>query len=163
MCCEIPVCEKVKEYITGNFVNVLREINMVYLCRKARVYHIFLFGGGVMGNEILLMIISAGISAVTGVIGYFLRATMHRVDSAEDKLQALELSRPEKAELAEIKDDLKELNDKFATKEEVREVKEAMNKITKDIDFIKEKTVRNDEFIRVIARLEGKMDELLRR
>ena len=86
-----------------------------------------------------------------------------RVDSAEDKLQALELSRPEKAELAEIKDDLKELNDKFATKEEVREVKEAMNKITKDIDFIKEKTVRNDEFIRVIARLEGKMDELLRR
>ena len=38
---------------------------------------------------------------------------------AEDKLQALELSRPEKAELAEIKDDLKELNDKFATKEEV--------------------------------------------
>ena len=123
----------------------------------------FLFGGGVMGNEILLMIISAGISAVTGVIGYFLRATMHRVDSAEDKLQALELSRPEKAELAEIKDDLKELNDKFATKEEVREVKEAMNKITKDIDFIKEKTVRNDEFIRVIARLEGKMDELLRR
>lgn len=144
-------------------MNVLREINMVYLCRKARVYHIFLFGGGVMGNEILLMIISAGISAVTGVIGYFLRATMHRVDSAEDKLQALELSRPEKAELAEIKDDLKELNDKFATKEEVREVKEAMNKITKDIDFIKEKTVRNDEFIRVIARLEGKMDELLRR
>lgn len=123
----------------------------------------FLFGGGVMGNEILLMIISAGISAVTGVIGYFLRATMHRVDSAEDKLQALELSRPEKSELAEIKDDLKELNDKFATKEEVREVKEAMNKITKDIDFIKEKTVRNDEFIRVIARLEGKMDELLRR
>ena len=123
----------------------------------------FLFGGGVMGNEILLMIISAGISAVTGVIGYFLRATMHRVDSAEDKLQALELSRAEKAELAEIKDDLKELNDKFATKEEVREVKEAMNKITKDIDFIKEKTVRNDEFIRVIARLEGKMDELLRR
>ena len=116
-----------------------------------------------MGNEILMMIISAGISAVTGVIGYFLRATMHRVDSAEDKLQALELSRPEKAELAEIKDDLKELNDKFATKEEVREVKEAMNKITKDIDFIKEKTVRNDEFIRVIARLEGKMDELLRR
>lgn len=123
----------------------------------------FLFGGEVMGNEILLMVISAGISAVTGVIGYFLRATMHRVDSAEDKLQALELSRPEKAELAEIKDDLKELNDKFATKEEVREVKEAMNKITKDIDFIKEKTVRNDEFIRVIARLEGKMDELLRR
>ena len=144
-------------------MNVLREINMVYLCRKARVYHIFLFGGGVMGNEILLMVISAGISAVTGVIGYFLRATMHRVDSAEDKLQALELSRPEKSELAEIKDDLKELNDKFATKEEVREVKEAMNKITKDIDFIKEKTVRNDEFIRVIARLEGKMDELLRR
>lgn len=116
-----------------------------------------------MANEILMMIISVGISAVVGIIGYFLKATMNRVDKAESKLQVQEINKAERTELSELRDDLKELNDKFATKEEVHEVKEAMNKITKDIDFIKEKSVRNDEFVRVIARLESKMDELLRR
>lgn len=116
-----------------------------------------------MANEILMMIISVGISAVVGIIGYFLKATMNRVDKAESKLQAQEISKSERAELSELRDDLKELNDKFATKEEVREVKETMSKITKDIDFIKEKSVRSDEFVRVIGRLESKLDDLLRR
>lgn len=79
------------------------------------------------------------------------------------KLQEHEIDKAERTELSELRDDLKELNDKFATKEEVREVKETMSKITKDIDFIKEKSVRSDEFVRVIGRLESKLDDLLRR
>lgn len=145
-------------------MNVLREIYMVYLCRKARVYHIFYSGAGEqMGNEILMMIISVGISAVVGIIGYFLKATMNRVDKAECRIQAQEISKAERTELSELRDDLKDLGDKFATKEEVREVKEAMSKITKDIDFIKEKSVRSDEFVRAINRLESKLDDMLRR
>lgn len=136
-----------------------------YTWAERHGYTIFFYSGAgeQMGNEILMMIISVGISAIVGIIGYFLKATMNRVDKAESKLQVQEINKAERTELSELRDDLKELNDKFATKEEVREVKEAMNKITKDIDFIKEKSVRNDEFVRVIARLESKMDELLRR
>lgn len=116
-----------------------------------------------MSSEIILMIISAVISAVSAIISYFLKATMGRVDKAENKLQALELNKAERLDMAELRDDLKDLSDKFATKEEVRELKEAMNKITKDIDYIKENSVRNDEFVRVFARLEGKVDDLIRR
>lgn len=113
-----------------------------------------------MSSEIILMIISAVISAVSAIISYFLKATMGRVDKAESKLQALELNKAERLDMADLRDDLKDLSDKFATKEEVRELKEAMNKITKDIDYIKENSVRNDEFVRVFARLEGKVDDL---
>lgn len=116
-----------------------------------------------MDNDIIMLLISTAVSAVIGVIGYFLRATMRRTDSADERLQGLELNKSDRSEVMDLRDDVKELSDKFATKEEVREVKESMAKITKDIDFIKEKTVRNDEFIRVIARLEGKIDDLLRR
>lgn len=142
-----------------------REKFIWYTCVERHGYTIFfLFGGGEqMANEILMMIISVGISAVVSIIGYFLKATMNRVDKAEGKLQEHEIDKAERTELSELRDDLKELNDKFATKEEVREVKETMSKITKDIDFIKEKSVRSDEFVRVIGRLESKLDDLLRR
>lgn len=136
-----------------------------YTCVERHGYTIFFYlgAGEQMANEILMMIISVGISAIVGIIGYFLKATMNRVDKAESKLQVQEINKAERTELSELRDDLKELNDKFATKEEVREVKETMSKITKDIDFIKEKSVRSDEFVRVIGRLESKLDDLLRR
>lgn len=136
-----------------------------YTWAERHGYTIFFYlgAGEQMGNEILMMIISVGISAIVGIIGYFLKATMNRVDKAENKLQVQEINKAERMELSELRDDLKELNDKFATKEEVREVKEAMNKITKDIDFIKEKSVRSDEFVRAINRLESKLDDMLRR
>lgn len=102
----------------------------------------------------------AVITAIFGIIAYFLKRTMSRGDKNEQDIQGLKVNSVSKEDFKELKDDFFELNDKFATKEEVREVKKSLEKITGDIDFIKEKTVRSEDFLRVMTRLENKIDQI---
>ena len=60
-------------------------------------------------QEIILFIITTVITAVLGVIGYFLKRTMDRNDKNEAAVQ-------------ELRDNLLTLSDKYATKAEIREI-----------------------------------------
>lgn len=80
-------------------------------------------------QEIILFIITTVITAVLGVIGYFLKRTMDRNDKNEAAVQ-------------ELRDNLLTLSDKYATKAEIREIKASMEKLSENIDYIKEHTTK---------------------
>ena len=90
-----------------------------------------------MTQEIILFIITTVITAVLGVIGYFLKRTMDRNDKNEAAVQ-------------ELRDNLLTLSDKYATKAEIREIKASMEKLSENIDYIKEHTTKNEDFIRTM-------------
>lgn len=108
---------------------------------------LFFYRGDRMGQELIIFIICTAITTILGIVAYFLKRTMDRGDKNEEAI-------------SDLKDNLSELSDKFATKEELREIKENMKKITSDIEYIKERTVKNEDFIRVMTRLESKIDEI---
>lgn len=111
-----------------------------------------------MGQGIIMLLAGTAISAVIGIIAYFLKRTMSRGDKNEQDIQCLKDGSVSKQDFEKLEDSFSVLNDKFATKEEVKEIKDGMKKMTADIEYVKEKTVRSDDFIRVMTRLENKID-----
>lgn len=103
-----------------------------------------------MQQELLLFIITTAITIALGIIGYFLKRTMDRLDRNETATQ-------------EMREAQYTLADKYATKAEVAEIKSAMQKLSDNVDYIKEHTTKNEDFIRVMTRLENKIDNFLRR
>lgn len=100
-----------------------------------------------MQQDIIYYLFTTAVTIVIAVIGYFLKRTMSRSDQNEISIR-------------ELRDDLLTLSDRYATKEEIREIKESMSKLSENIDYIKEHTTKNDEFIRTMTRLETKIDKL---
>lgn len=100
-----------------------------------------------MHQDIIYYLFTIAVTAVIAIIGYFLKRTMSRSDQNEISIR-------------ELRDDLLTLSDRYATKEEIREIKESMGKLSENIDYIKEHTTKNDEFIRTMTRLETKIDKL---
>ena len=98
-----------------------------------------------MTQELILFIITTVITVILGIIGYFLKRTMDRNDKNEMAVQ-------------ELRDNLLTLSDKYATKAEIREIKASMEKLSENIDYIKEHTTKNEDYIRTMARLESKID-----
>ena len=103
-----------------------------------------------MQQELLFFIITTAISIALGIIGYFLKRTMDRLDKNDAAVQ-------------EMRENQYTLADKYATKAEVAEIKSAMQKLSDNVDYIKEHTTKNEDFIRVMTRLENKIDNFLRR
>ncbi len=89
------------------------------------------------------------ISAGMGVIVFFLKYFF-------DKLN----SRASRAELNELKEKLENADDRYASKSELDVLKKQIDKIQTNIDFLKENTVRNGDFVRMMTRLENKIDDL---
>ena len=87
-----------------------------------------------MTQELILFIITTVITVILGIIGYFLKRTMDRNDKNEMAVQ-------------ELRDNLLTLSDKAS-----------MEKLSENIDYIKEHTTKNEDFIRTMARLESKID-----
>lgn len=100
-----------------------------------------------MQQDIVYYLFTTVITAILGIIGYFLKRTMSRSDQNE-------------AAIRELRDNLLTLSDRYATKEEIREIKESMDKLSESIDYIKEHTTRNEDFVRTMTRLETKIDKL---
>lgn len=100
-----------------------------------------------MPQEFIYYLFTTAVTVVIGIIGYFLKRTMSRSDQNE-------------AAIRELRDDLLTLSDRYATKEEIREIKESMGKLSENIDYIKEHTTGNDDFVRTMTRLETKIDKL---
>lgn len=89
------------------------------------------------------------ISAGMGVIVFFLKYFF-------DKLN----SRASRAELNELKEKVEHADEKYASKAELNDLKKQIDKIETNIDFLKENTVRNGDFVRMMTRLENKIDDL---
>lgn len=89
------------------------------------------------------------ISAGMGVIVFFLKYFF-------DKLN----SRASRAELNELKEKIETADDRYASKSELDVLKKQIDKIETNIDFLKENTVRNGDFVRMMTRLENKIDDL---
>ena len=98
-----------------------------------------------MSGNLIYFVITTGITIALGIIGYFLKRTMDRLDRREK-------------ENIEFREALYQLSEKYSTKAEVAEIKATMQKLTDNIDYIKEHTTKNEDFIRVMTRLESKID-----
>lgn len=98
-----------------------------------------------MSQELIYFVITTVITIAIGIISYFLKRTIDRSDKTESDLQ-------------ELCEDQYMLSEKYATKAEVAEIKATMQKLTDNIDYIKEHTTKNEDFIRVMTRLESKID-----
>lgn len=98
-----------------------------------------------MQQELIIYIITTVISLVLGIISFFLKRTMDKLDQNEQDLQDCIRSQYN-------------LSDKYATKAEVAEIKAAMQKLSDSIEYIKEHTTKNEDFIRTMTRLESKID-----
>lgn len=103
-----------------------------------------------MSQELIYFAITTIITIAIGVISYFLKRTIDRSDKLEEVVQ-------------ELKEAQFTLSDKYATKAEVAEIKAAMQKLSDNIDYIKEHTTKNEDFIRVMTRLESKIDNYCNR
>ncbi len=103
-----------------------------------------------MSQELIYFAITTIITIAIGIISYFLKRTIDRSDRLEEMVQ-------------ELKEAQFTLSDKYATKAEVAEIKAAMQKLSDNIDYIKEHTTKNEDFIRVMTRLESKIDNYCNR
>lgn len=103
-----------------------------------------------MSQDLIYFGITTAITIALGVISYFLKRTVDRSDKLEESVQ-------------ELKESQFTLSDKYATKAEVAEIKAAMQKLSDNIDYIKEHTTKNEDFIRVMTRLESKIDNYYNR
>jgi hypothetical protein len=93
------------------------------------------------------MILTVGMGAIT----FFLKRSFDKLDS-----------RASRSDVDELKDKLESADEKYASKSELNELKKSIEKIENNIDFLKENTVRNSDFIRTMTRLETKIDDLKR-
>lgn len=100
-----------------------------------------------MPQELIYFIITTAITIALGIISYFLKRTIDRSDKLEETIQ-------------EMRESQYALSEKYATKAEVAEIKATMQKLTDNIDYIKEHTTKNEDFIRVMTRLESKIDNI---
>ena len=98
-----------------------------------------------MSQELIYYAITTVIGIAIGIISYFLKRTIDRNDKNEAMIQ-------------ELREDHFMLSEKYATKAEVNEIKANMQKLNDSIDYIKEHATKNEDFIRVMTRLESKID-----
>lgn len=96
-------------------------------------------------DAIFNIVITAGMGVIVFFLKYFF-----------DKLN----SRASRAELNELKEKVENADDRYASKSELDVLKKQIDKIETNIDFLKENTVRNGDFVRMMTRLENKIDDL---
>lgn len=96
-------------------------------------------------DTIYNMILTVGM----GAISFFLKRSFDKLDS-----------RASRSEVDELKNKVESADEKYASKAELRELKKSIEKIESSIDFLRENTVRSGDFIRVMTRLEEKIDNI---
>ena len=92
------------------------------------------------------------LTTAIGIISFFLKRSFDKLDS-----------RASREELRELRDKIENADDKYASKSELNELKKSIEKIENNIDFLKEHTVRSENFVRMMTRLESKIDDLKKR
>lgn len=109
-----------------------------------------------MDYEVVTTVVGIIITAVVGVVGFFLKRTMNRQDTFATKE---DVKRVEK-EVEEHKQDIKKLNEKYATKEELKEIKADIADMRAVIDYVKDNSISREDFFRNIMELKGDIKDL---
>lgn len=118
-------------------------------------------------DTIYNIVLTAGL----GVITFFLKRSFGKLDSRAGKSEVSELKTKiehadekyaGKSEVSELKTKIEHADEKYASKLELNELKKSIEKIESNIDFLRENTVRSSDFVRVMSRLESKIDDLKR-
>lgn len=89
-------------------------------------------------------LVSLGITAVTSVIGFFLKRTMAKQDEHEKDINEIKRTYVNKDELKEFKND----------------VNKGLDKLQRDVDSIKENTLTRREFLQSQSKTENKIDKI---
>lgn len=89
-------------------------------------------------------LVSLGLTAVTSVIGYFLKRTISKQDKHEEDINHIKLTYVNKDELKELKND----------------VNKTLEKLQQDVDSIKENTLTKRDFLSVQNKTENKIDKI---
>lgn len=89
-------------------------------------------------------LVSFGITAVTSVIGYFLKRTMAKQDEHEKDINEIKRTYVNKDELKEFKND----------------VNKGLDKLQQDVDSLKENTLTKRDFLTTQNKTESKIDKI---
>lgn len=84
-----------------------------------------------------------------GVISFFMKHFFDKLNNCASKNQ-----------VHDIQAKLDRADEKYASKSELDELKKSIDKIQDNIDFLREHTVRSNDFVRTMTRLETKLDEM---
>lgn len=89
-------------------------------------------------------LVSLGITAVTSVIGFFLKRTMAKQDEHEKDINEIKRTYVNKDELKEFKND----------------VNKGLDKLQQDVDSLKENTLTKRDFLATQNKTESKIDKI---
>ncbi|CDC79769.1 putative uncharacterized protein [Clostridium sp. CAG:964] len=89
-------------------------------------------------------LVSLGLTAVTSIIGYFLKRTISKQDKHEEDINHIKLTYVNKEELKELKND----------------TNKGLEKLQQDVDDIKSNTLTKKEFMQSTNKLENKIDKM---
>lgn len=89
-------------------------------------------------------LVSLGITAVTSVIGFFLKRTMTKQDEHEKDINEIKRTYVNKNELKEFKND----------------VNKSLEKLQQDVDSLKENTLTKRDFLSTQNKTESKIDKI---
>ena len=116
-------------------------------------------------DEIMNMIYSGLLTVGVGVVGFFLKRCFAQIDEKANKADIKSLretveDKAEQSELDKTAEEIREFRQTYATKEQVRETQNQMKELKSSVEFLKENTVRKDDFVRVTTEISSKIDDL---
>ncbi len=116
-------------------------------------------------DEIMSTIYSGLLTVGVGVVGFFLKRCFSQIDEKANKTDIKSLKetiedKVEQSELDKTADEIKEFRQTYATKEQMKETQNQMKELKTSVEFLKENTVRKDDFIRVTTEISSKIDDL---
>ena len=91
-------------------------------------------------NEVLNLIYQGVLTLLIGVVGYFLKRTMSEHDALRKKVD--------------------QMGQVYATKDEIRELKGKIDKISDDVDEVKLSYITKEDFFRSISGVESKLERI---
>ncbi len=100
-------------------------------------------------DEIMSTLYSGLLTVGIGVVGFFLKRCFSSLDN-----------KAEKSDLEKTDREIDNFRRSYATKEELKEVKTQMKDIKDAVEFLKENTVRKNDFVRVTGEISSKIDDL---
>ena len=109
-----------------------------------------------MDNEVVATVIGIIITAAVGTIGYFLKRTMSQLGNCATKSDVERIE----DEVKEHKKDIKTLNDKYATKAELKEIKEDIADLRTSIEYLRENAIGREDFFRNISEVKDDIKDL---
>jgi len=116
-------------------------------------------------DEVMSTIYSALLTVGVGVVGFFLKRCFSQIDEKANKaeLKSLRTEVEGKAEQSELDKTINEIRDfrhTYATKEQMKETQNQLKELKTSVEFLKENTIRKEDFVRITTEISGKIDEL---